>query len=622
MAVAHELEAPFYSEDWTIGFSLDRAIQIHRRHNAGQVYVASDGTEVAYTFEELRDAAWERGLQLLAMGLEKGDHVGIIVPDPQDFVLTFLGAACVGIVSIPLYPPLGFGKLDSYVRDTARIMTIGKAKALVTSKQVQPVLWSLMSDVPTLEQLVTVEKVKEQVPAPRASAETVDPDDICFLQFTSGSTAAPKGVIVSHRSLGANTQHLTEHGIGLGQLETDVSLSWLPLYHDMGLIGMVIGPICCGMHSVLVPTLTFIKRPSRWMELMSKHEATISFAPNFAYGLSMKRTRPEGVAEMKLSQVRILGCGAEPNHPGTLRAFADHFAPAGLNPNAIMPVYGMAEATLAMSFTRQDEPMRTDVVCAETYAADGTASPIAHVGDVSDDDTKLLEFVSCGETFPNHEIVVVDDDGTPLPNRTVGEIVFRGPSVAPGYYDNPDATGAAFTSYGLRTGDMGYLANGELFVTGRKKDVVILNGRNYDPHSIEWVVAEIAGLRKGNVVVFSVPGAQSEQLVIAAEVKRGVEQEGLDQRVRSVVREEFSLSPADIVLLDAGTLPKTTSGKLQRRKTRDQYIAGVLGVEGVRTMGDKGDKIVLARHVAKSAISRVRHSVKRRLTTTLRARAN
>jgi fatty-acyl-CoA synthase len=619
MAASSPSQPEFYEPDWTVGYALSRVQTLRRREGAGYVFVAGDGSEVSYTYEELEVAVWERARHLLGLGLRKGDRVGIIVPDPREFVLTFYACAVLGVVSIPLFPPLGMGQLDSYIRDTARILGIGHAKMLITSKQVQPILWSLVGKVDELDRLVTTEKFAGPAPAILPEPEEVFPDDVCFLQFTSGSTAAPKGVVVTHRNLGANCQTLTEFGIDLTDVENDATLSWLPLYHDMGLIGLVISPMAAGIHAILVPTMTFIKRPACWMELMSKYKATITFAPNFAYGLAVKRTRPEKLAAMDLSRVRVLGCGAEPNHPGTLRAFAEHFAPAGLRPEAILPVYGMAEATLAMTFSRNSDRLRTDVVDATVYQDDGHAQSIDGEG-LEDAETKSLEFVSCGWALPRHEVKIVSEDGQALPDRCVGEIVFSGPSVAAGYFENEEATERTFRPDGVRTGDLGYLVSGELFVTGRKKDLVIVNGRNYDPHSIEWVVAEVDGVRKGNVICFSVPGEQSEALVVAAEVKRGVDIDALEAMVRGRVREGFGLNPTNVRLLEPGTLPKTTSGKLQRRKCRQQFLDGVLGVEGVRTMGNRGQAVVLARHVARSMVSRVSHTMKRGLTQTVRLR--
>jgi len=277
-------------------------------------------------------------------------------------------------------------------------------------------------------------------------------------------------------------------------------------------------PLTWGVRTVFLDTVSFVKHPRRWMKACSDFDGTLTFAPNFAYALAARRTKPRHIEELDLSSLRVIGCGAEPNHPATLRRFVDHFAPAGLEPNALLPVYGMAEATLAMTFSRLDDEVRVDRVEPDPYTEDGHARSLdgwpremtidahdegsespspdatsnaadASNGDDASAETHYLEYVTCGRPFPEHEILIVDDDGNELPERSVGEIVFRGPSVTAGYYRDGAATAAAYTDKGLHTGDLGYLVDGELFVTGRKKDVVILNGRNYDPQTIEWLVA-------------------------------------------------------------------------------------------------------------------------------------
>lgn len=594
-----------YDTEWTVLRGLLQAPQLNPNPNAGSRFILDDGSERKFTFPELYAEAMRRGRWLLSLGLKKGDHVAYIVPDPMEFVLTFLGACCVGVIPVPLYPPLGFGKLDAYIRDTARTLNVARVKALITQKKVAPVLWSLVDRVDSLSDLVVTERFVGPAPASAPEPETVYPDDVCFLQFTSGSTAAPKGVIVTHRSLGANGHAIMQHGLEV-DVDRDLAVSWLPLYHDMGLIGFVLSPLTAGLETCFMPTMSFIKRPSIWMEAISKHKGTITFAPNFAYGLAVKRTSAEKVAKMDLSGLRLLGAGAEPNNPATLNAFVEHFAPAGLRPEAMLPVYGMAEATLAMCFSYLDDPLRTQRIDGDTYAGEGKAAAAN-----GESDTNVLEFVSCGYAFPDHAVKIMDDHGNVQPDGVVGEIVFSGPSVAAGYLDNPEATARTFRTDGLRTGDLGYVVEGELFVTGRKKDLIILNGRNYDPQSIEWIVAEIDGIRQGNVICFSRPGATTEELVIVAETKQKADLEDLVAKVRAAVRHEFAMNPADIVLSGPGTLPKTTSGKLQRQKARQQYLAGSLGVEGVRTMGERGQTITLAKHVAASAVTRVRHQVKK-----------
>lgn len=600
-----------YDPAWTVRRGVARAAEVNPRPDAGMRFVLEDGAERKFTFRELEAEVLRRGRWMLSLGLRKGDRAAFIVPGPMEFVLSFLGATSVGIVPVPLYPPMGFGKLDAYIRDTARTLEIARIKVLFTQKRVETILWSLMDKGTGLERIVPLEKADGFEAASGPEPEIVGPDDVCFLQFTSGSTAAPKGVVVTHRSLGANGWAIMQHGVE-SDLANDLALSWLPLYHDMGLIGFVIAPLTAGIETCFLPTLSFIKRPSIWMEKMSEHRATISFAPNFAYGLAVKRTPAEKVARLDLSRVRVLGAGAEPNNPTTLKAFIDHFAPAGLRPEAMFPVYGMAEATLAMSFSRLDEPFRHELVDADRYAAEGRAVALTPGPDgTAPAGRNTRAFVSCGWTFPQHTLRVTDDDGRTLPDRVVGEVVFAGPSVAAGYFENPEATAATFRPDGLRTGDLGYMVDGELFVTGRKKDLIILNGRNYDPQSIEWVVAEVDGVRMGNVIAFSRPADNTEELVVVAETRSGVDTEKLVGEVRTRVRENFQMNPADVVLLPAGALPKTTSGKLQRQKARVHYLEGKLGREGVRTMGDRGHRLTLARHVAASTFSRVRHAVTR-----------
>jgi fatty-acyl-CoA synthase len=597
-----------YDPEWTVRKGIALAKTANPNPDAGMRFVLEDGSEKKFTFIELEQEVLRRGRWMMSLGLKKGDHVAFIVPGPMEFVLSFLGATAVGIVPVPLYPPMGFGKLDAYIRDTARTLEIAKVKVLLTQKKVEPILWSLIDKAACLEKIVPLEKCAgfkaEDGPEP---AEVV-PDDVCFLQFTSGSTAAPKGVVVTHRSLGANGWAIMQYGLEV-DVANDVALSWLPLYHDMGLIGFVISPLTSGLQTCFLPTLSFIKRPSLWMEKMSEHKATVTFAPNFAYGLAVKRTPHEKVKTLDLSRVRILGAGAEPNNPATLQAFVEHFSAAGLKPEAMMPVYGMAEATLAMSFSHLDEAFRSEIIDGDIYAAEGRAMPVPAEQRAG---RNTVEFVSCGWAFPYHTVRIVDDEGRTLPDRKVGEIVFTGPSVAAGYFENPEATQKSFRDDGLRTGDLGYIVDGEIFVTGRKKDLIILNGRNYDPQSIEWVVADVDGIRMGNVIAFSRPANNTEELVIVAETKTGGDIEKMVNEVRTRIRENFQMNPADVVLLPAGALPKTTSGKLQRQKARQQYLDGTLGVEGVRTMGEKGAKLTLARHFAQSTLSRVRHAVVKR----------
>jgi fatty-acyl-CoA synthase len=581
----------------------------------GFTFLQSDGTERHYSFDAVSREAFRRGGHLLARGLRRGDRLGLVIPEGDEFVLSFLGALAAGVVPVPMYPPLAFGKLDAYIDTTAHILRAAGARQLLTTRKVQAVLWSLVDKVAGLESLFTAESFAGEAGAPPPDPDALKPSDTAFLQFTSGSTAAPKGVVVTHSGLMANTRAIIRELLHAGP--DDKGVSWLPMYHDMGLIGFVLAPLLGPTPVVYIPTLDFVKHPTIWLDTVAKHRGTITFAPNFAFALATRRTPERKLAALDLSCIKALGCGAEPNHPATLRAFLERFAPTGLRPQAILPCYGMAEATLAMSFCALDEELVTDRVAPESYHAEGRAEAAAETpagGDAGGGDAGApLEFVSCGRALPGHTLVVVDEEGRELPERRVGEIVFRGPSVAAGYFDNREATAATFTAAGLRTGDLGYFAGGQLYVTGRMKDIIILNGRNYDPQTIEWQAAEVPGVRKGNVVAFSRPGAATEELVVVAETKEPPERQGaLAAAVKERVQEQLFLPVADVLFLEAGALPKTSSGKLQRRKTRAQYLDGTLGGEGVRTLGERGEALTLARHVARSFVSRVRHEVKSR----------
>ncbi|MFN7147456.1 MAG: AMP-binding protein, partial [Myxococcota bacterium] len=267
--------------------------------------------------------------------------------------------------------------------------------------------------------------------------------------------------------------------------------------------------------------------------------------------------------------------------------------------------YGMAEATLAVAFKPRDQVFRTVTFDALHFCETATVRPVD-----AGFDGPTQELVSCGRTFPGHEVAIVGDDGAPLPEGVEGQIVVRGPSVTAGYYQNPDATAASFVDGAVRTGDLGFLLDGDLYISGRQKDLVILNGKNHHPQSIEWEAGEVPGVRKGNVVAFSRPGAATEELVIVVERGRDAPDDALlAAAVSNRVREELGLPVADVVVLPAGALPKTSSGKLQRRKTRDQYLAGVLGKDGVRTLGAGAERVTAAKHLARSMFARVRHGV-------------
>ena len=571
---------------------------------------AEGGGDLYLSFHALREEVQKRAHHLRALGLRKGERVALVVPDGHEFVPTFLGALWAGLVPVPLYPPLSLGKLDAFMESLTTILTAASPRVLVAGAQVEKLLWGVMGKVASLERLVRSTDLGE--PVERALhqgllRESLDDHDLAFLQFTSGSTSLPKGVMVTHGSLAANAKAILTDGLKADP-KTDKGVTWLPLYHDMGLIGFVIAPLTVGISVVFIPTLSFIRNSTLWMETIHKHRGTISFAPNFAYALVTKRAKPEQLARWDLSSVRVFGCGAEPINPDTMRAFVETFKGARLRPESLLPCYGMAEATLAMAFIPLEEPLRTDRIDEADYHGHQKATPLPHGSAKA-----ALEVVCCGKTFTGHELSIRDEAGRELPERTVGEICFSGPSVAAGYYNDPEASKAAGMGPGtdgwLHTGDLGYLADGEVFVSGRLKDLLIINGRNYYPQRIEWIVEEVPGVRKGSAVVFSRPGKSSEEVVVCLET-RDPEPAKLAEAIKAKVSEELSLQVSDVKLVAPGALPKTSSGKLQRRKTREQYLAGTLGQEGMRTLGGMGSRLLIVKHLAYSLVGRAQHTAR------------
>lgn len=573
----------------------------------GYTFLTDSLEERTWSFADLHKETKRRGQYFRSLGLEPGDRMAMVIPDGEDFVLSFLGAIQAGIVPVPMYPPLALGKLDSYIETAKRIVATSGAKILLTSKKVSSILWSLVGSVPSLTSLELVEAVQGASAEGLPELEYVaEPSDICFLQFTSGSTSDPKGVQVTHQNLVANAKAIIIDGLGASLERGDRGVSWLPLFHDMGLIGFVIAPLFTKVPVVFIPTLTFAKRPLCWMSTISKYRGTITFAPNFAFGLASKRMTPKKLANLDLSSLRVLGCGAEPINAETARAFAETYAPAGFDPNALMPSYGMAEATLAIAFDRLDQPMTSVRIDREAYEADKKAV----VADESA--SELLELVACGTTFPEHKLGVMDETGQLVSEGTVGEIVFSGPSVTTGYFNNALATRSALVDGWLHTGDLGFMLEGRVYISGRIKDLIILNGRNYYPQSIEWEVEQLAGVRRGNVAAFSTLGENSEALVVVAETKLQDKQAliQLENTIKETIQTALGLRTDTVKLIAAGALPKTSSGKLQRAKTKRMFEAGTLGTE-VRTTGSPAAKLMLARHLAYSAFARITYEIKR-----------
>ncbi|MFN7144388.1 MAG: AMP-binding protein, partial [Myxococcota bacterium] len=323
----------------------------------GFTFVPGHGDESFLSFADLADEALRVAARLARTGLRPGDRLALVLPEPREFVIAFFGAIAGGFVPVPMYPPLSLGKLDAYMESAARILGAAGARALLTSDQLAPLLWGLVGKA-DVRDLHTLTKLAAGPAADPAALPAVGPDDLCFLQFTSGSTSDPKGVMVTHANLLANTKASAVDGAALDP-ETDRLVSWLPLYHDMGLIGFVVTPVVMRVATWLIPTMSFVKQPNLWMETIDRIGGTVTFGPNFAFALAARRATDEHLARWKLDRLRLVGCGAEPIQAETLRLFTRTFARCGMPATAPLPAYGMAEATLAVAFKPRDQVFRT-----------------------------------------------------------------------------------------------------------------------------------------------------------------------------------------------------------------------------------------------------------------------
>ena len=580
--------------EYTIGEALDRAAAAW----AGALALVSRHQGIRWTWAEFNEEVDRVATGLLAQGVQKGDRVVLVFPTCAGFFDAYFGALLAGAVPVPVYPPVRLGRMDEYHQRTARMITLVGAPLVLADPKVHRVIGETIA----LAKPRLGAKTLAALPKAELTPVDVQPDDLGLVQFSSGTTVDPKPVALSHRALLAQTEILLDLVTAQDE-HPDAGVSWLPLYHDMGLVGCVFPALCKPGPLTLIGPEVFITRPAAWLRAISAYGGTVSPAPNFAYALAARRARPSDLEKWDLSCVKVLGCGAEPIQAETMRMFTDTFhGPCGLPTTSIMPAYGMAEATLAISLKPAPENFVTVVCDAERFQETGRVESPEH------GERAAIEHVGCGVPFADHEVVVMDESGNVLGDDREGELCVRGPSVTPGYYNNPEATSAAFRDGWLHTGDLGFLHDGQVYITGRIKDLIIVNGRNVHPQAVEWAAAEVEGVRKGNVVAFSRPGESSEELVVVCETRDSEAAERITAEVRNVVQRELSLAVSDVVLLPSGSLPKTSSGKLQRRKTRQQYLLGRLGDDGTRTMGAGGSKRVLAKHLAKSLWSRAKHS--------------
>jgi acyl-CoA synthetase (AMP-forming)/AMP-acid ligase II len=532
------------------------------------IHLLRSDAKGALVDEPLTMGEWVRGAAASAAAISgkvrRGDRVLICVPTGRAFLEAFLGAMSIGAVPVPLPSLEGFARPAAFVNRLSSVVQDAAPAAVFADRRTAAHLRQcglLSQDLPLIEP-GTFEPTETPQFCPAVGDETA------FIQYTSGSTGTPRGVVITVRNLAANVDAMGE---ALRVTPEDRLVSWLPLYHDMGLIGGLLGPAAHGASCWLMSPLEFMLRPGRWMHALSMARATLTVAPNFAYGMVARTVADRDLLGLDLSSLRAAINGAEPVDPATAEAFCKRLAPSGFSPSSYFPVYGLAESTLSVTFPPLGRGIKVDHVRREDLSK-GHAVP-AEPGAAD-----AMRMVSVGRAIAGHDVEIVGDDHAPLPERRLGEIVVRGPSVSPRYFEQHRPHGERRRS--LRTGDVGYLADGELYVVDRIKDLIIVAGRSYSPSDIERAAERAPGLRAGRVVAFGVTDKErgTEALVLAVEVRprSGVELDRLANAIRAEVSEQVGLAAADVRLLRPGTLARTSSGKLMRRDARDRYLASAL----------------------------------------------
>ena len=569
-AALPEVMAPHSAE------TLIEALNYHVTQHGSRPHILlwrGEDDEQSITYADLDRAARSVGRGLLEKGLTPGDRVAIMLPTEAAFFEAFFGVIYAGGVPVPIYPPFRRAQVEDHLRRQAGILRNAGASILIIGSEIRNLgafLFGLTSDL----------RHVETVPALGAAGPLVEPlpagpGTVALMQYTSGSTGDPKGVVLTHANLLANIRAMGE---ALEASSSDVFVSWLPLYHDMGLIGAWLGTLYYGAPTIIMPPFAFLADPGRWLRVMARHRATLSAAPNFAFELCCKNVRDEDIQGLDLSSLRMVVNGAEPVSPATIGRFTERFAKYGFRPEAMAPVYGLAENSVGLAFPPVGRAPIFDRVQRLALSRDGRA--IA----ASADDATALEFVACGRPIPRHEVRIVDDADREVPDRTEGRLQFKGPSATQGYFRNPEKTRALFDGEWLESDDRAYVANGDIFITGRIKDMIIKAGRHIYPHELEEFVGGIDGVRKGCVAAFPTMDERTgtERLVLLVETRLTDPEAtaALRRKIAESSAAHLDMSPDEVMIVAPHTVPKTSSGKIRRSAARSLYETGSLAQKG------------------------------------------
>ncbi len=526
------------------------------------------------SWRQIHDEALAIAAALQARGIAPGDHVAILGPTSRNLMTVVRACWLAGAASMVLPLPMRMGSLEAFIESTRMRIRHGEARLLLIDDQLAP-FYAVEPGDPSTESLTAVLPGVGNPSASQWERPTVDAERLVILQYTSGSTSEPKGVMIPDRVLAANLDAVAAAAeIGPGER----MVSWLPLYHDMGLVGCLALPMTVGFDLVQAAPQDFMARPGNWMQWISDYRATATAGPNFAWVLATRALKR--ASGLDLSPLTLALSGAEPVDPAAVEAFVAEAQRFGFSPGGVFPAFGMAEVAIGGSFPPRGRGMVCDVVDRIVLERDRIAKPVEII-DPDDEAFAVRRLPLLGRPVPGLEMRIVDQETRDeLPERSVGELLIRGTSVTSGYYKRPDATAALFHDGWLCTGDLAYMIDGELILCGRIKDVIIVGGRNVFPEDIERAVGELDGVRAGNVIAFGVDGYKGkESVVVVAETKETV-LDPIRHAIHHRTVEVCGLPPRDVMLVQAGTLPKTSSGKLQRSKCRELYLDETLTLLG------------------------------------------
>jgi fatty-acyl-CoA synthase len=528
------------------------------------------GGEQIISYGQLFNNALAVAKGLAALGLKPGETVAVMLPTSEAFFYAFFGILFAGGIPVPIYPPFRPSQIEEYAKREAKILQNAEVRFLITFQQAQAISKLLKIFIVSLKEVVTVDSLihtKGSVPE-----VNIDEDDPAMIQYTSGSTGAPKGVLLTHRNLLAN---IRAYGKALELSSRDVVVSWLPLYHDMGLIGAWFGSLYYGTPLTILSPLLFLVRPERWLWAIHYHRGSISAGPNFAYELCVRKITDASIEGLDLSSWRLALNGAEAIYPKTIRAFTERFSKYGFRAETLFPVYGLAECSVALTFPALGSRPQFDKISRNDFERSQQATPVAKT------EKDYLEFVGCGKPLPGHEIRIMNENNEPLEARKIGHLQFKGPSAMRGYYHNQEATKAVYHDGWWDTGDFAYIADNNLFITGRKKDIIIKAGRNLYPAEIEELSMQVQGIRKGCVIAFGVtdPERGTEKLILVAETREtnAAKRNRIIKKINEVMMETLDIAPDQTILVDPGKIPKTSSGKLRRSDAKNAYLKRQLG---------------------------------------------